>query len=182
MAHSIELLLDDPADRRIRRDWQTLVEAGLPSQARIDASTNRPHITLFAAPRLPATESIRAVLAPSGAILPVIARIGAPIVFGHHDRFVLARSVVPNADLLHLHEYVYTQMTTAQLPEEPFAHLAPGAWTPHITLARRLRADQVGAALPLLDPTTDLAEVSLETLRHWNSDTRSEHLLLGATH
>ena len=43
---SVELVLDDDSDRRVRRHWAKLADAGVPSQARHTGPANRPHITL----------------------------------------------------------------------------------------------------------------------------------------
>ena len=48
MVQSVELLLEPEAERGVVRVWEALLEAGLPSQARHTAPSNRPHVTLVA--------------------------------------------------------------------------------------------------------------------------------------
>ena len=56
---------------------------------------------------------------------------------------MLVRSVVPSAELLELHVAVHS----ATGPGDDAAHTAPGEWTPHVTLARRLRVSDLERAL-----------------------------------
>ncbi|MFC6258457.1 2'-5' RNA ligase family protein, partial [Kocuria oceani] len=50
--HSLELLLGEDAEASVRADWDRLIEAGLPSSGRHRSPSNRPHITVVAAPSL----------------------------------------------------------------------------------------------------------------------------------
>jgi len=61
-------------------------------------------------------------------------------------RRVLARSVVPTAALLRLHADVHG----AAGEGEDLPHTAAGRWTPHVTLARRVRLADIAAVLPLI--------------------------------
>ena len=58
--HSIELLPDDPGSDVVRRDWQALHDAGLPSQLDHRGATNSPHVTVLAAPALDRDDEQRA--------------------------------------------------------------------------------------------------------------------------
>ncbi|GMA31558.1 hypothetical protein [Litorihabitans aurantiacus] len=59
---------------------------------------------------------------------------------------MLARVVVPTAELLRLH-----RTTLAMLGgREPSDHTAPDRWLPHVSLARRLRSADLERALGLL--------------------------------
>ncbi|MBE0011488.1 MULTISPECIES: hypothetical protein [unclassified Arthrobacter] len=49
---SIELLPDEASEQLLRRDWEALLAAGLPSRASHTSPHNRPHITLVAAPTI----------------------------------------------------------------------------------------------------------------------------------
>lgn len=184
MAHSLELLLDPAADAIVRNQWRLLDDAGLPSQVTVKSATNRPHVTLIAAQRI--SPDVDGVLRPLADHLPVACVIGAPLVFGG-ARHTLARLIVPSADLLALHAEVYRRCLP-YLTGEPFPHCRPGHWTAHVTLARRLGADQVGSAMAVLDQdggpaagNTVGAELSgrLTGLRRWDSDERADHLLVG---
>lgn len=174
MAHSIELLLDSHSDAAIRAQWQALADAGLPSQLRVTAATNRPHVTLVAAQRIsPEVDEPLGALAPR---LPLECLLGAPLVFGG-ARLTLARLVVPSSALLDLHAEVY-RLARPHLPDEPYGHCVPGRWTPHVTLGRSYTADGIGSALAVLSGSGDLA-ARVVGLRRWDGDARVDHLLVG---
>ena len=188
MAHSIELLPDDDSDAWLRRRWTALAKVGLPSAQRVRSDTNRPHVTLLAARHISAAAD--AALAPVAQRLPLPAFIGAPIVFGHGSRHVLALLVVPNPELLSLHAVVARTIRAhtvypddaAAGSEEPstFDHVAPGAWTPHITLARRLTHHQVGEALATLESLGPPSRrCTFTAVRRWDPDAKAEHVVAG---
>ncbi|MXP21242.1 2'-5' RNA ligase family protein [Gordonia sp. HNM0687] len=179
MAHSIELLPDDSIDARIRAEWQALADAGLPSAARIRASSNRPHVTLIAAGHIDG--GVDATLADCAGDLPLPCRIGAPLLFGHGSRRILARLVVPSAALLSVHARVFETATPFLGDAGAFAHAAPDSWTPHITLARRVETAQVAAVLEVLDALGPFdAAGSFTALRRWDPDNRLEHIVAGS--
>lgn len=173
MAHSIELLLDAQTDAAIRSDWQNLADAGLPSQLRVGSPTNRPHVTLLAAPWIDADvdDALRAL----SRRLPLPCRVGAPVVFTG-PRMVLARLIVPSAALLNLHQEV-CRICLPRLNGEPFGHCLPGNWTAHVTLGRRLPAADIGAALAVTAGADLVAR--FVGLRRWDGDNRIDHLLVG---
>jgi 2'-5' RNA ligase len=174
MSHSIELLLDRHSDVAVRAQWRALADAGLPSQLRIKADTNRPHITLLAAQQIsPDVDETLRALAPH---FPLPCVLGTPLVFGG-PRVTLARLVVPSSALLALHAEVY-RLTMAHLPGGPYGHCEPGHWTPHVTLGRRYTAEEVGRALTALSCYGDLP-ARVVGLRRWDGDARIDHLLVG---
>jgi len=156
---SIELLLDPETEARVRADWERLAEAGLSSMASHHAASNRPHVTLLVRPAL---DDIRFFDALAQLPLPVV--LGAPIVFAHGTRGVLARQVVMSPELLRLHSSVHAEAG----PGRDAPHTAPGDWTPHVTLARRLRQEDLSRALSLLGPEVLGSGVAL---RRWDSRT-----------
>jgi 2'-5' RNA ligase len=154
---SIELLLDAATEAAVREDWARLAEAGLPSSGRHPSPSNRPHVTLLVRPTLEPVPFEKAV-----ALLPIPITLGAPIVFRHGERGVLARRLDQSPELLALHRSVH-----AAVPRGPdAAHTRPGEWTPHVTLARRLRLDALDEAVALLGPPVEGAGVAL---RRWDS-------------
>jgi hypothetical protein len=172
MAHSIELLLDERADTAVRATWRALADAGLPSQLKVDSTTNRPHITLVAAERIdPGIDKPLAALVGN---FPLRAVLGAPLVFGF-GRFTLARMVVPSSALLALHDEIYG--LTTPFVSNVFAHSAPGRWTPHVTLGRRFSPAQVGDAIGLVNGLADEIRAGIVGLRRWDSDERRDYLI-----
>jgi len=172
MAHSIELLLDPRADAAVRQIWQALAEAGLPSQVNVTSETNRPHITVIAAERI--APDVDEELAGLAEEFPRAVVLGAPLIFGD-ARMTLARLVIPSEALLALHEEVYEEC----LPHmtNRFAHTRPGQWTPHVTLGRRFTPAQIGEALAISGLADDI-EADIAGLRRWDSDARTEHVLI----
>jgi hypothetical protein len=137
---SIELLLDAATEAAVRGEWDALIAAGLPSAGRHPGASNRPHVTMLVRPELARFDA--SVLL--GRAFPVT--LGAPLLFGAGDRRVLARAVVPSAELIALHAAVHAEAGAG----DDVAHTVPDAWTPHVTLARRMRLADLERALPLV--------------------------------
>lgn len=156
---SIELLLSADAEQAVRAEWQALADAGLSSLAAHTAPSNRPHVTLLVRPTLPPIEAT-GLLARG----PFTVTLGSPLLFGTGARRVLARSVVPTRELLDLHAAVHTLAGVG----EDAPHTAPGLWTPHVTLARRLKTEDAARALPLL---ADEIGGTARGLRRWDAAT-----------
>lgn len=187
--HSIELLLDPSADAAVREEWSVLSAAGLHSLGEHQGATNAPHLTLLAKPRIGPgdDDALREIVARA---LPLPVQLGAPLVFGVGRRgLVLVRSVVPTAALLALHRAVHEQL--GRDGEAAVDHTAPDAWTPHVTLARRLAPAGVATALEALadaaasraagqdeeaqggtGPSPASPGPALSNARRWDSDAR----------
>jgi len=167
---SIELVPDDVTAGRIRRQWAALERAGLPSQSRHTGASNRPHVTLALTDTMSA--DVESGLLDAVAGLPMPMTVGGLLLFGS-SRYVLARSAVPSAELLLLQATV-----TASLRDGPDPHrtFGPGRWTPHITLAKRLTAQQVALALAALG---DVPAISGEWVRArlWDITAKREQWL-----
>lgn len=174
MAHSVELLFDAEAEATLRLAWDALAQAGLPSQARHTAASNRPHVTLAVAESIdPAVDGELAALTD---LLPQDCVIGAPLLFGS-GRFTLARLIVPSAELLSLQARVH-EICLPHMSPGPAPHTVPGRWTPHATLARRVNAAQLGAAVDLLPDFGADVTGRVVALRRWDGDQRIEHHLI----
>ena len=158
---SVELLLDAGAEAAVRAEWDALAAAGVSSMAPHASPSNRPHVTLLAR-----RGSVPDALELPDDALPLPLVLGAPLLFGDGDRRVLARSVVPSAALLALQEHVRLAAGVGDDVE----HMAPGTWTPHVTLARRLRLDDLERALPLVGGGLACEGVAL---RRWDAGTRT---------
>ncbi|MFF0817637.1 2'-5' RNA ligase family protein [Rhodococcus sp. NPDC003318] len=166
MVQSVELLLDTELDTAIRREWRRLSDAALPSQDVVRKSTNRPHITLAVARHIdPETDLLlQQQLTPPNLHLA----LGGVVIFGGH-RKTLAYLVIPTAGLLALQRSIFRVLHTS--PGIP-AHIHPGDWTPHITLARRVFPDEIGPAVNLLTPAQ--AHGAAAGIRRWDGDARRE--------
>jgi len=151
---SIELEFDAATERAVRAEWQALADAGLSSLAAHTSPSNAPHVTLLVRP------AVTLARVPLPAAFPVT--LGAVVLFGAGERRVLARSVVPSAEMLALHAAVHEAAGAG----DDAPHTAPGEWMPHVTLARRIKVSDLGRALPLLgDPILGTAR----GLRRWDA-------------
>ncbi|MCS5733492.1 2'-5' RNA ligase family protein [Herbiconiux daphne] len=192
---SLELVLDAATEALVRDEWQALADAGLSSLAAHRAASNRPHITLM----------VRRTIAPLKAAqlaevvsLPLPIALGPVVLFGTGDRRVLARTIVPSAALLRLHAdlhalvgpgaglgdddapgpdtYTPAPGTGAPGPGPDAPHTRPGEWTPHVTLARRLRVEVLPLALSLLhDPRAEAQDAPEARQPHHGEQTHRAH-------
>lgn len=174
MAHSIELIFDDATNQRITQEWKALADAGLPSQGNIRTTSNRPHVTLVAADSL--DPDVDRDLATMDGALGMEVDIGALLLF-RGKRATAAHLVVPSAELLALHRCVFT-FARPYIGGHLLTHIEPGAWTPHITLARRLADDQIGLVMTSLRSSPESFSARVSGLRRWDGDTREEFHLL----
>ncbi|MCV7279425.1 2'-5' RNA ligase family protein [Mycolicibacterium flavescens] len=170
MVHSVEVVFDADTDAAVRASWDDLTRAGVRSQAGHTSPSNRPHVTLTVADEM--DDAVNTALRPVAEQLPLACTIGAPMLFGGRT-FTLVRLVVPSAELLALHAHVH-RICLPHMPNGPLPHAAPGHWTPHVTLARRVPHDQLAAALAVKSVRRDLTG-RIVGLRHWDGDNRVEH-------
>jgi 2'-5' RNA ligase len=166
MVHSIELVFDRDTEAAIRRIWEDLAGAGIPSQA----PASRPHVTLAVAERI--DPDVDELLSPVSRRLPLACAIGAPVLFGRAN-VVFARLVVPTSELLALHAEVQ-RLCLPHLTPWPKPNCLPGQWTPHVTLARRVGGAQLGRALRIAGRPSQI-EGSFAALRRWDGKKRAEH-------
>jgi len=176
MAQSVELLLDTAADDLVRAEWALLADAGLPSERRSTPSEHHaPHVTLFAGDAIDAETD--AVLPSAVAGLDLALVLGSPLVFPAAGRqghsYVLTRQVVPSLELLELQRRVALMCEAAD-----DGQFGSGRWSPHVTLARRLSADQVGAAVGMVsrEHPRDLP-ARVTACRRWDGTARTAWLL-----
>ena len=168
MVHSIELVFDRDTEAAIRRIWGDLAAAGIPSQA----PASRPHMTLVAAERI--APDVEAPLRPVAQRLPLRCAVGASLLFGRSNA-VLARLIVPTAELLALHAEVH-RLCGPYLAPGPMPNSLPGQWTAHVTLARRVGGAQLGRALRLAGRPSEI-HGTLAGVRRWDGNKRVEHLI-----
>jgi 2'-5' RNA ligase len=168
MVHSIELLFDRDTEAAIRHIWDGLAAADIPSQA----PASRPHVTLAVAERI--SPEVDTLLRPVAQRLPVGCVVGASLLFGRSNA-VLARLIVPTAELLALHAEVH-RICGPYLAPEPMPNCLPGQWTAHVTLARRVGGAQLGRALRIAGRPSEMRG-TLAGLRRWDGSKRVDHLI-----
>jgi hypothetical protein len=154
--HALELVPDDEGRELVRRDWQILRDAGLPSQLDHRSPTNAPHVTVVSAPSLP-DEAIDVAQARLGSLLPIRARAAGLLLLGG-DRLTIARAVDIDDDVVRRVLAVRVQVADRQ-------HVG---WLPHVTLARRVDRADAQRAVDLLGH--DDAVLRLTELRRWDPD------------
>ncbi len=165
--HAFELLPDEAGCDVVRRDWQALRDAGLPSQLDHRGTTNGPHLTLVAAPALDPADDARALeaLAP---LLPAEVRVAGIALLGG-SRVTVARLVDVPDELARA--VIDLRRGTADVQH-------PG-WLPHITLGRRIPRSGVAGALAVLGHADVV--LRLDTLRRWDPDADDVRTLAGPT-
>ena len=168
MVHSIELVFDRDTEAAIRHIWADLAAAGIPSQA----PASRPHVTLAVAERI--APDVDALLSPVAQRLPLGCAVGASLLFGRSNA-VLARLIVPTAEVLALHTEVH-RICGRYLTPGPMPNSLPGQWTAHVTLARRVGGAQLGRALRIAGRPSEI-HGSFAGLRRWDGNKRVEHLI-----
>jgi 2'-5' RNA ligase len=166
MVHSIELVFDRDTEAAIRHIWADLAAAGIPSQA----PASRPHVTLAVAERI--APDVDALLSPVAQRLPLGCAVGASLLFGRSNA-VLARLIVPTAEVLALHAEVH-RICGRYLTPGPMPNSLPGQWTAHVTLARRVGEAQLGRALRIAGRPSEV-HGSFAGLRRWDGNKRVEH-------
>jgi 2'-5' RNA ligase len=154
--HALELLPDDAGCDVVRRDWQVLRDAGLPSQLDHRGATNSPHVTALAAPVLGAEDEQRAAELVAS-LLPVQVRASGIALLGGRRVSVVRVLDVPD-ELARAVLQLRSQVRDVQ-------HLG---WLPHLTLARRMDRADVRRAVAALGHE-DVA-LTLTSLRRWDPD------------
>lgn len=154
--HAIELLPDEAGCDVVRRDWQALRDAGLPSQLDHRGTTNSPHVTVVAAPALAADDEqrVRELVAP---LLPVEVRVGG---IG-----LLGGSKVSLVRLLDVPDDLVRAVLDLRSATADVQHVG---WLPHVTLARRMSRDDVPAALATLGHADEV--MTLSAVRRWDPE------------
>jgi hypothetical protein len=166
MVHSIELVFDRDTEATIRRIWAELAAVGIPSQA----PASRPHVTLAVAEGI--APDVDGLLEPVTERLPLNCTVGAALLFGRTNA-VLARLIVPTAELLAVHTEVH-RVCRPYLAPGPVPNSLPGQWTAHVTLARRVGGAQLGRGLRVAGRPAQIAG-SFVALRRWDGNKKAEH-------
>jgi 2'-5' RNA ligase len=162
VALSVCLLLDDAADRAVRRLWARLEEAGVPTLLTHTHGRHLPHLTLASLTSCD-LDAVRSALTALPPAEPLPTRFEALGMF-RRSRCWLAPTVTPGLLL--------RQEAAARAVSEAGAEVhrayRPGDWLPHLTVAPRLRlrelatvAEKVNEVLPL--PATLASAALVET-------------------
>ncbi len=161
--HALELLPDDAGCEVVRRDWQALHDARLPSQLDHRGTTNSPHVTVVAAPALATDDERRAreLVVP---LLPIEVRAGGIGILGG-TRVSLVR-------LLDVPDELVRAVLDLRADVADVQHVG---WLPHVTLARRISRVEVPAALEVLGHAD--VTLSLTSLRRWDPEARTVTIL-----
>lgn len=154
--HTLDLVPDIAGQDLVRRDWQALRDAGLPSQLDHRGHSNAPHVTVVSAPDLP-DDAVDVAKARLGTLLPVRARAAGLLLLGG-ERLTVARAVDIEDDVVRRVLAVRVQVPGRQ-------HTG---WLPHVTLARRLDRASAQRAIDVLGYQD--VELVLTTLRRWDPD------------
>jgi len=143
MVAALELYFDAPAEKRLRRLWDALEEAGVPTLRDLTHRMHRPHLSLTGAERLDAG-AVATALAGLKAAPQLEVRLDY---IGQFLGRVLWLGPVPHADLLAHHAAVHERLATAGIAG--FDHYQPGRWVPHCTLSMRVPLPKMTEAIRL---------------------------------
>ena len=154
--HALELVPDEAGREVVRRDWQALRDAGLPSQLDHRSATNTPHVTVVSAPALPES-AVDVARVRLGTMLPVRARTAGLVLLGG-KRVTVAR-------VLDIEDDVVRRVLAVRVQVPDRQHVG---WLPHVTLARRLDRDAAQRAVDVLGH--DDVVLSLTELRRWDPE------------
>ncbi len=154
--HALELVPDRAGQDLVRRDWQALRDAGLPSQLDHHGATNTPHVTVVSAPVLPEA-AIDVAQVRLGSMLPVRARTAGLLLLGGR-RVTLARA-------LDLEDDVVRRVLAVRVQVPDRQHVG---WLPHVTLARRVAREDVQRAVDVLGHEDVV--LTFTELRRWDPD------------
>ncbi len=154
---TVELLCDPALDGLVRAAWQRLHVAGLPSLATHPGRTNAPHVTLGTADTLPDLGFLAAAL-------PVDVRVTDLVFFPGRAAYAAWRLTSP--PLLALQAQVWRALGGVGNPQHE-----PGTWTPHLSLARRVRPEQQ-AAVAEIAAAFGPVEGTLVAARSYDTDLR----------
>ncbi|KQW53064.1 hypothetical protein ASC77_01830 [Nocardioides sp. Root1257] len=154
--HALELVPDEAGREVVRRDWQALHDAGLPSQLDHQSATNTPHVTVVSAPVLPES-AVDVARVRLGTMLPVRARTAGLVLLGGR-RVTVAR-------VLDIEDDVVRRVLAVRVQVPDRQHVG---WLPHVTLARRLDRGSAQRAVDVLGHED--VQLSLTELRRWDPE------------
>src|SRR5215469_10477698 len=145
MAHALEMYFDDRADAAVRKLWQFLADASLPSLATRTHRRHRPHVSLAVAESLADADltPLRSVLTARQPNVQLYTLATFP---GNEGALFLG--VVATTELLEFHARVHAALAGQGVGHWP--HYQPGNWVPHCALAEGLNQAEAARAFGLL--------------------------------
>jgi 2'-5' RNA ligase len=203
---SLELLLDRATEDAVRAEWAALADAGMSSLAPHTSPSNRPHVTLLVRPTLAPLDAALLARIAASLPLPVTLGEPILFGEGDRRVFVRPAALTPELEELHrmLHAGVAVEASSRRhefavargsqdvpppasdraagdegedLPDDEDApHTRPGEWTPHVTLARRLRVSDIPAARALVSGEL---HGRVTALRRWDAASKTVTELVG---
>ncbi|GAB2479997.1 2'-5' RNA ligase family protein [Promicromonospora xylanilytica] len=141
MALAVCLLFDRPTERVLRQLWQRLEVKGVPTPATHTHGRHVPHLSL-AVLRSWDLDTVRAAVESLPDAGPTTVQLDAVAAF-RRGRMSLIPAVT--SGLAARQEQVVEVLGAS--PEELHKHYVPGTWTPHVTVATRVRLDQTPLVL-----------------------------------
>jgi hypothetical protein len=88
---------------------------------------------------------------------------------------VLARLVVPTAELLVVHAEVH-RLCLPHMSPGPMPSALPGQWTAHVTMARRVVPGEFSRAIRIAGKPAEIVG-SVVGLRRWDGNSKREYLI-----
>lgn len=146
MLCAVTLHFDLETDAAIRRLWQVIEDAGLPSP--MINTGYRPHLSLAVCEQME-LGSFKESIAPIMKTTPPI-----PLKFDHLGVFrggdgVIFLGVTPNRTLIDFHN-TFWEYLSPHMGGGPVSHYSPQNWVPHITLDYDLTPELVGQVTTVL--------------------------------
>jgi 2'-5' RNA ligase len=143
MVAAIEMYLDPVSSIRIRKLWDAMEDAGVPSLRELTHRRHRPHISLAAAPILD-PDAVAAALRGITVAPPL--RLNLNFVGTFVGR-VLWLGPAVTSELLAHQETVHRALEAGGVEIDPLYH--PGTWVPHCTVSMRVPLKLMTDALRL---------------------------------
>jgi hypothetical protein len=164
VALAVCLLFDRPTDRALRRLWQRLEDRGVPTPITHTHGRHVPHLSL-AVLRSWDLDKVRAAVEALPDAGPTTVQFDAVAAF-RRGRMSLVPAVT--SGLAARQERVVEVLGAS--PDELHQHYVPGVWTPHVSVATRVRLEQTPLVLeaayemvPLVGSLTHAALVDAGT-------------------
>ncbi|MET0838527.1 MAG: 2'-5' RNA ligase family protein [Marmoricola sp.] len=170
MTLSICLTLDGPSDRAVRALWRRLEDAGVPTLASHTHGRHVPHLTL-ASLRSWDLEALGPELAGLRPLEPETVAFDAVGMFRRSRCWLVP---APTHELLHRQEAVAA--AARRSGADLHRHYEPGQWVPHLTLAPRLRLDDLPVVAARVYDVLPL-RATLSRLTLVDTSTGTQHLI-----